>query len=284
MVTDRIIEQMQQGVIPWCRPWKDKAINRAGAVSYITRKPYSLINQFLLGKPGEWLTFRQVKERGGNIRKGARSRFVVFFDFVPPKGMRLKEMTQEEKDTLLIPILKYYNVFHISDCEGVESRYEETEAPADPIEPVTAAEEVIRSYLAHEPGLRLVNDRVSKVAYYNAEKDLAQVPMMDQYENVEEYYGRVFHVLVSSTQLEGRCNRVKGTATYGSEEYSRERLVAEMGSAMLCSCTDLEMEKSFRNSVAYISNWIDAFRGDVKMVVWAASRAEKAADYILGNK
>lgn len=72
MVTDRIIEQMNVGIVPWQQPWVGGA---AMAISYTTRKAYSMLNQLLLGKPGEWLTWNQIQAKGGRVNPGAKSRF-----------------------------------------------------------------------------------------------------------------------------------------------------------------------------------------------------------------
>jgi antirestriction protein ArdC len=73
-------------------------------------------------------------------------------------------------------------------------------------------------------------------------------------------------------------------AAFGSKDYSREELVAELGAAMLCTVTNIDSSKAFRNSVAYIQGWLRALKNDNKMIVWAASRAEKAAKYIMNDK
>ena len=81
MVTDRIVEQMEKGVIPWRQPWVGGS---AMAISYSSRKAYSFINQMLLGRPGEWLTWNQIHDKGGKVRKGAKARFCVFYKFTSP--------------------------------------------------------------------------------------------------------------------------------------------------------------------------------------------------------
>ena len=79
MVTDRIVAQLEQGLVPWHKPWTGVGLEDGGAVNYVSRKPYSMLNQMLLGREGEYLTFKQSKERGGRIKKGAKAGVVVFF-------------------------------------------------------------------------------------------------------------------------------------------------------------------------------------------------------------
>lgn len=277
MVTDRVMEQMKQGIIPWHRPWTGAA---DGAINYVTRKPYSLLNQMLLGRSGEWLSFKQLKERGGNIKKGAKAGMVVFYTkFSYKKDEQQADGTTIEKEHT-IPVLRYYNVFHIEDCTGIESRL--GEKPASAAEPIEAAEEIVNGYVSRE-NLRFRNDEPSNRAYYSPALDEVVVPMLSQYADAEEYYSTTFHELTHSTMKKSRCNREAENkiAAFGSKDYSREELVAELGSAYLCTTAGLNGEKAFRNSVAYIQGWLRALANDAKMIVWAASRAEKAARYIL---
>ena len=285
MVTDRVIEQLKKGIIPWHRPWTVIV----GAINYVTRKPYSLINQVLLGREGEWITFKQLKELGGSIKKGAKAGLVVFYG----KYTYTKEETEENEDgeevtvakEYTIPVLRYYKVFHISDCTGIESKM-----GSEPItvanEPIERAEKIINGYVEREEGLKFKNDEQNNQPFYRPSDDLVVVPMISQYSVIEEYYSTAFHELTHSTMAESRCNRKKGNkmAAYGSTDYSREELVAELGSTMLCTIAKLNSEKAFKNSVAYIQGWLKALANDNKMIVWAASRAEKAARYILGKE
>lgn len=282
MVTDRIIEQLNQGIIPWKQPWTVTAFGEAGAINYVSRRPYSLLNQFLLGKPGEWLTFTQIKALKGSIKKGAKSRFVVFYTqykFTETQVTESGETVEKEKT---IPLLRYYNVFHLSDVEGLQTKI----GPGDvrEHEPIEEAERVISEYLARESGLTFKPKKGDR-AYYSPAQDMVVVPLLSQYKVKEEYYSTTFHELTHSTMTEGRCNRKaeNENAFFGNEDYSREELVAEIGSAMLCNRVGIECKKAFKNSVAYIQSWLKALKNDQKMIVWAAGRAEKAAKFILNE-
>lgn len=277
LVTERIVEQLRQDIIPWQKPWTGAA---DGAVSYATGRAYSFINQMLLGRGGEWLTFKQIKALGGRINKGAKAGMVVFY------RPYLHEEKNEQGEVIkvsTIPILKSYNVFHIEDCTGIESKYN-TEHII-PLQPIDEAEKVISNYVERE-GLNFHNDKPSGKAYYSPMSDEVVVPMLNQYEIAEEYYSTTFHELTHSTMKESRCNRREGSkiAAFGGDDYSREELVAEIGSAMLCSYVGIDCEKAFNNSVAYIQGWIRQLSNDTKAIVWASSRAEKAARYILNIK
>ena len=283
-VTDRIIAQMEHGIVPWHKPWTGAA---DGAINYVSRRAYSVLNQWLLGRDGEWLTFKQVQQCGGRIKKGAKAGMVVFYTQQQYKVMVNVEdedgNVHEEERTKVKPVLRAYNVFHISDCEGIESKIQE--GVKNEVEPIEQAEKVISEYVSREKELTFRNDSVTDKAYYSPASDMVCVPMISQYDVVEEYYSTTFHELVHSTMKESRCNRKAENkmAAFGSADYSREELVAEAGSAMLCTKVGIDCDKAFKNSVAYIQSWLKALKNDNKMIVWAASRAEKAAKYIMGE-
>ena len=291
MVTDRVLEQIEQGIIPWHKPWNAATLSEdALAISYTSRKPYSFLNQMLLGRNGEWLTFNQVKERGGNIKKGAHAGIVVFYKKIQvKKTKRVKDAEGNEFDkevSSTISVLKHYPVFHIDDCEGIESKIKVEEKPKESkVQPIKRAEKIVKDYLKAQPLLKLHNDRPSNRAYYTPMWDEITVPMLSQYKEKEEYYSTLFHEMVHSTGHSTRLNREEGMGNkFASHAYSREELVAELGSAMLCTNIRIDTEVAFKNSVAYIKGWASKLKEDTKAIVWAASRAEKAARYILGER
>ena len=113
MVTERIIKQLEQGTIPWQKPWGGV---RSGAFNRISKRPYSLKNQLLLEHPGEYCSFQQWKSLGGHIKKGAKSEFVVFWKIIDVEEKNDKGEIVKKK----LPLLRYNNVFHISQVDGVE--------------------------------------------------------------------------------------------------------------------------------------------------------------------
>lgn len=118
-VTDRIISQMEQGTIPWVKPW----VCSGGAVNHVTGRPYSLLNQILLGKPGEYVTFAKAVELGGSVRKGEKGHMVVFWKFIPKKENG-QDVVDQDGNPVTIPMLRYYTVFHIDQCDGLKPRWE----------------------------------------------------------------------------------------------------------------------------------------------------------------
>ena len=273
MVTDRIIKQLESGVIPWEKPWTGV---RSGAYNRVSKKSYSLLNQMLLSKEGEWATFKQWTELGGKIRKGEKSEMIVFWKVLPV------EEVQEDGTKIIkqIPLLKYINVFHISQVEGVEPLKKEE---LNDIEPIEKAENVLKDYWEREQ--ITVEHKIGNEAYYSPRRDLIRLTLFEQFKDANEYYSTAFHESVHSTMSERRCNRAEERknklVAFGSEEYSKEELIAELGSANLMNIIGIETRKSFRNSSAYIQNWLSVLKNDVKFIVSASSKAEKAVNYIL---
>lgn len=277
MVTDRLIDEMEKGVIPWDKPWTGTG---AGAISHSTGKPYSLLNQFILSRPGEYITFTQCKAEGGSVRKGEKGKPVVFWKQIAID----EEQPDGSKEKKLIPMLKYYTVFHIDQCDGIKPKYPiETRAHLDPI---AEAETVVSLYESRE-ALTIERGELSDKAFYSPARDYIQVPRLDQYTRPEEYYSTLFHEMTHSTGHKSRLNRFTGSAAnaaFGSEEYSREELVAEIGAATLNNHCGIETPHSLRNSAAYIQGWMKAIKNDPTMIVTAAGKAEKAFNYIIGDE
>jgi antirestriction protein ArdC len=110
------------------------------------------------------------------------------------------------------------------------------------------------------------------------------LPLKKQFDKQSEYYSTLFHEAVHSTGHESRLDRLTKTASFGSNEYSKEELVAEIGASTLVNMFGLETSSSFRNNTAYIQSWANALKNDINMIVHASSRAGKAVDMILDNK
>ncbi|MGN0772229.1 MAG: ArdC family protein [Candidatus Ventricola sp.] len=270
-ITDRITAQLEQGVIPWHKPWIISG--KACAISRSTGKPYSLLNQLILGKPGEYVTFAQIKQEGGRIKRGAKAQFVVFWKWIE----------QEDKDNpgevKKIPFLRYYNVFHLDDCDGLQPKHKT--AAAQPLEPDVAADAIISDYLTRS-GVKLEHIPGDR-AFYRPSTDTVVLPEMEQFAGLAEYYSTAFHELTHSTGHASRLNRLTATAHFGNEEYSKEELVAEIGAAALVNHAGLETSSSFRNSAAYVLSWLKALQNDKRLIVSAAGQAEKACSLILNN-
>lgn len=260
MVTDRIIEQLENNIIPWQKTWTGI---RSGAFNRIIKKPYSLLNQMLLKFDGEYASYKQWQDLGGHVRKGAKSEIVVFWKIQPIE----EEQEDGTKEIKQIPFLRYYNVFHISQVDGVEPLPKEE---LNDIKPIEKADQILKDYWAREN--IIVKHKAGDDAYYSPGRDLIRLPLFEQFINANEYYSTAFHESIHSTMKESRCNRVeerKGKlVAFGSDDYSKEELCAEIGSANLMNIIGIE-------------NWLSVLKNDTRFIVSASSKAEKAVKYIL---
>ena len=228
----------------------------------------------LLKHDGEYATFKQWQDLGGKIKKGEKSEIVVFW-----KMLETTETNSDgEKVKKTIPMLRYYNVFHISQVENVEAL--KTELIEH--EPITEAEHIKAMYSDRE--CIEIKEVVSDKAFYSPTRDYIQVPCKKQYSDINEFYSTLFHEMVHSTGHKKRLGRIDNVAnaSFGSEEYSKEELVAEIGSSFLMNHIGIETNKTFKNSTAYIQSWLKVLKSDNKFIVSASSKAEKAMKYILG--
>lgn len=273
-VTDRIIAALEEGTVPWRRPWVASADSHRNPVS---GTEYRGVNPFLLELTAwergysdpRWLTFKQAKTAGGCVRKGEKSTQVIFW-----KMLRGKDKDTGEERT--IPMLRHYRVFNVAQVDGLELEQAETIATFDPIE---RADQIIAA-MPNAPTIGHGGNR----AFYHPALDAVQLPAREQFESPEAYYSTAFHELTHSTGHESRLNRDevagRGRHGFGSEPYAGEELVAELGAAMVGARANIAPRTD--QSAAYIAGWLRALRDDRKLLVSAAGRAQRAADYILG--
>lgn len=274
IVTDRIIAQLEKGVVPWRQPWTKIGV-QVGAYNRITHKSYSILNQMLLMEkgPGEYATKKQWISLGGKIKDGEKSNVAVFW-----KLQKFEEETEEgEILEKTVPLLRYYRVYHVSQVEGVEA-LPVKEIPKK--EGIKAGDALIHDYMDREH-IRFDNSG-SDQAFYTLTMDAIVVPDIGQYTVTAEYYSTVFHEMGHSTGHSRRLNR-NLTHPFGSNMYGKEELIAEITSCMLMNHLSIENTETFTNSVAYIDGWIEAMQEDQKLIISAATQAEKAVRYILGQ-
>ena len=282
IITDRIVAELEQGIIPWQKPWSGVQ----GAISHTTGKRYSLLNQMLLGcRSGEFVTFKEAQREGGYIKKGEKASMIVFWKFLDAAKRddegNVVHGTDGKPVMESVPFLRYYNVFHIDQCEGIQPRFEEDPTPGEYLTLDDAADQIVKDYIQRS-GVKLTIQHSDR-AFYSPSSDSVTVPELAQYTSVSEYYRTLFHELTHSTGHVSRLNRLSKEASFGSELYSKEELIAELGAAFLVNHVGLETDGSFRNSAGYIQSWLKALKDDKKLIISAAGKADKAVAMILGN-
>lgn len=270
VVTDRIISLLESGTVPWHQPWKG---GNQAPQNFVSRKVYRGINFFLLNATGYpspfWLTFKQVQLLGGHVKKGEQSFPVVFW--------KILEDVQEG-ETKRIPFLRYFTVFNIAQCEGIGTPPPLVGLPRDSaFKPLDTCERVL-SQMPKPP--KIIHDGTR--ACYSPVLDEISMPTAELFESAEAYYSILFHEVIHATGHLSRLGRkeICESNRFGSDPYSREELVAEMGSAFLCGHCEIE-NKTIDQSAGYIHHWLERLKDDRKLVVHAAVQAQKACDFIL---
>jgi antirestriction protein ArdC len=279
MVTDTIVSKLEEGTIPWHKPW-------TGTIgmprNLISNKAYRGINILLLGLQGYgspyWVSFRQASKLGGHVRKGEAGTIIVFWKWFEKEEEAVNPDTGEtEIKKVNIPFLRYYRVWNVEQCEGLKHKRLQPKEDGREVEVNTTAETIWNGW--EHPEVRTNGGR----AFYHIGDDYIGMPEQATFDTDDDYYSTLFHEGIHSTGHPDRLNRpsIVRDKDYGVDDYSKEELVAEIGACYLATMAGIE--RTIDNSVAYINGWLNKLKSDKRMVVYAAAQAEKAAEYILNN-
>ena len=282
LVTDLIIERLENGIIPWKKSWNDCG----PAVNYVTKKPYRGINQLILNglhlRPF-YLTFRQATSLGGRIKKGAKSIPVCYWNFMYRHADTGKRIDPNHLscfapcDVVKTAFIKYYRVFNIVDIQQI--KFEIPELHSNESNFSIEKCDTVLFEMHDRPELRHQGSQ----PYYHPLEDYINMPPIEFFTNSELYYSILFHELIHSTGHTKRLNRFEHNqiSTFNSTSYSKEELVAEIGAAFLNGFTGILNDETLTDSTAYIQGWLSRLRHDKKFIIEAAAKAQKAVDYIL---
>ncbi|WP_296615637.1 zincin-like metallopeptidase domain-containing protein [Sphingomonas sp.] len=278
-VTTRIIGELEQGRIPWVKPWASGDASPCLPRNAASGRRYSGINVLLLWAASAangwaqscWLTFAQALALGGNVRKGERGTMIVYADAFVPRNDGGEHTGAAGEDARPVRFLKRFIVFNVAQCEGLPEQV--APGPADPVsEPVPAADRLIAaSGIDYREG----GDR----AFYVPSVDMVVVPPRAAFFEPLDYYRILLHEFVHATGHPSRVGRTL-TTDFGSRDYAREELIAELGSAFLCAA--LGIAPTLRHA-DYLAHWLDILKADNKAIVRAASAASRAADWLLAR-
>jgi len=293
-ITERILGFLEQGIVPWQKPWNGGKANAPRSVS--TKKVYRGTNLAILGCAGYespwWLTFGQAKKLGGQVRKGEKSFPIHYWKFHPAQdcktclgGQPLCEHCGGSGKYQPFPSLFSFNVFSANQCDGLPEKYYPAIKDDDEVRdftPVEACDEIIANY----PDSPKVYHDQADSCHYRPSADEVHMVKPEKFISDEEYYSTFFHELVHSTGHKKRLARegVTGLNFFGSHEYSKEELVAELGSTFLCAIAGIDRSEVIQNSASYISGWKSKLSDNEDWIVWAGSRSAKACDHILGTE
>lgn len=274
IVTNEIISHLEQGIIPWQKPWRDAGI----PMNLLSKRSYRGINLWLLlslnYERNLFLTWDQIKSVGGSVLKGEHGHIVVFW-----KPLQKKNEGRETAKEKAVPMLRYYKVYNIQQCRDIPEHLVPVRSDTT-VEPIIECEAI----LAEMTDMPLLSF-TGKEAYYDIEKDEIVLPKMKNFRTSTGYYGTLFHELVHSTGAQKRLDRktVSDRASFNAESYALEELIAEMGAAYLCGITGL-LPNNIKNTVAYIDHWLGALKNDKRILITAAGQAQRAVDWICGRK
>ena len=300
-ITDSVIDALEKGTIPWEKPWSLNG-DRKQPRSVSTGKVYQGINWIMLGpwmfgashSSPWWLTYRQAKKLGGTVRKGEKSYPIVHWSFIdgkhPAGHPKAGQLTGRK-----VPILRHFSAFNLDQCDMPDEVVERLAKRLDRLageekqggttltgEAVEAAKVTADDYISRE-GIKF-NDAGS-LACYSSMADAITMPEVQTFTGAEEYLATLLHECVHSTGIEKRLKRgIEQNGSNGSESYAREELVAELGSAFAAARLGINMPTVNDNRNAYIANWIAVLENDKKALIWAAGRAEKATNMIIGDR
>lgn len=273
-ITERFLEQLKQGTVPWQQPWMSCVQN------IVSRKPYRGINAFTLGMTDRtspfWLTFKQALDLGGHVKNGEKSLPVIYYKILEKKDAGGNVRVREDGRPDRVPFVRWANVFNLDQTEGIEAPViATTEGPAQPLEKAAAIVENAKLCPVHHTGF---------AALYSPNEDVIRLPAPNTFRTPADYYQTRFHEMTHATGHGSRLARegITQPVKFGSERYSKEELIAELGAAFLSNEAGILDQVQFENSAAYLNSWIKKLENDPRMIISAASQAQKSTDFVLG--
>lgn len=275
-VTSRIVADLEQGVLPWQRPWN--AAHAAGSITRPLRangQPYRGVNVLLLWCEAVeknytaplWITYKQAESLGAHVRKGEHGTTVVYAD----SFTKTETDDQGQESERAIPFLKAYTVFNVEQVEGLPAHFYALAEPPKLIERMEQAEAFIAATGAtiHHGGNR---------AFYSPARDFIQMPPRESFRDRESYAATLTHELTHWTAHPTRLARELGKR-FGDHAYAAEELIAEMGAAFLCADLGITPEPR-ADHASYLAHWLQVLKADNRAIFTAASQAQRAADYL----
>ena len=271
IVNEIIIKQLEQGTIPWKQPWKNTGLPR----NLVTQRPYRGVNYLLLNALNypfnEFLTFKQVQDLGGRVKKGEHAHLITYWVWHEEKS----DTPRLDVKAKAIPSLRYYFVFNLDQTTGIAERTVSLESKNKI--PLATCMSVIENMPNRPKILHNENE-----ASYDIATDIVNMPKAEVFESEEAYFHVLFHELIHSTGAEERLNRKELMAMGGrdSETYAIEELTAEIGASYLSSYCEI-LTEDFKNNTAYIQHWLGRLKSDKRFIIYASAAAQKGTDYIL---
>ncbi len=269
-VTSRIVAELEEGAIPWLKPWRSGRGNGVGLMptNFATGHSYRGINIPILWDAAErkgyathaWLSFRQARSLKASVRKGEKGTTVVF-----TKKLRVEDRKTGEEKT--IGMLRTFTAFNVEQVDGLPPPPQRTPMPV-------SVREIAAQQFVEATGARI--EHGGDIACYVPSRDLINLPPFGAFKNAAHYFATALHELTHWSGAKHRLDRDL-SGRFGTSCYAAEELVAELGAAFLCA--QLAIEGDLRHA-GYIKTWLALLEKDDRAIFTAASKASQAADYL----
>lgn len=301
LVTDRVIAGLKEKGLSWFKSWTDKYGNHLAPINRATGNEYRGVNIFLLNscavcngyESNEWVSFKQAQDLGGSVKKGEKSTETIYWMisyknketgvfYANKKKLEEAGFSERDKNIQKFFTPKIWRVFNIEQCDNIQPsrvmKKVEEKSENQVIEDAFA----VYTNMLKKPELR----HGGVGAYYMPNKHLINMPEIDSFVSSDDYYHVLFHEMIHSTGHETILNRktLVESHGFGSDNYSKEELVAEIGAEFLSSIIGLNPKSDEKNSQAYINGWVKQLTDHPKMVLQASQQSTKAVEYILTGK
>ncbi|MGF1907766.1 ArdC family protein [Aliivibrio salmonicida] len=271
-ITNQIIEALESGVKPWVCPW-DKTEQSGMPSNASTGAEYNGMNIMLLWMSATmqsfsssfWMTFKQAKAKGGQVRKGEKGTHIFFYNMIEKTDKGTDEVER-------YAMLKTYSVFNIDQIDGLPESMHCPVVATNDEDPIRSLEHVER--FLHATGANIVYN--GQRAFYRPSTDEIVIPDLHRFSTTEDAYATTLHELTHWTGHKSRLERKNGNA-FGSKDYAFEELIAELGSVFLMA--DLGIVGEVQHE-SYIANWLTALKDDKRYIFKAASQASKAHQFL----
>jgi antirestriction protein ArdC len=292
-ITNRIVDALKAGTAPWRRPWSNLE-NTGSPANVVSKRSYSGVNALILPLVAQergwssrwWGTFRQwqelglrVKPRPSHVKPGEWGTRVVFCKAVAKKPAHERngddQAGDDQQHDSRFFLLRTYCVFHAEQVEG------------DGIGKFLARPRTTTAFENYRPAEEVIAATNARIEYggnravYFPEEDFIRLPIKDAFESQKEYYSTALHELLHWSGHDSRLARLNKNARFGSEAYSMEELVAEIGGCFLCNEVGVPQSDDLSNQAAYLASWLKVLQADPSAIFTAASQASAAVDYIL---
>jgi antirestriction protein ArdC len=296
-----VIEGLKSSGMGWFKPWRNAKGDLDCPVNWENGRAYRGVNEWILNfemlikgySHNQWLTAKMGYAKGGS-NKGEKGTAIIYwqigykvmnkgvakyFNDLAPASKYAKSVGSKVEKSFT---LREYTVFNIAQFEGLDPKGADTPTPEiEAFTPIERAEAVIRDW-QNAPSIQHKRGQ----AYYSPSLDIINMPKPETFIDPDSYYKTLFHEAVHATGHPSRLNRFEGdakNAAFGSQEYSREELTAEIGSMYLTGFVDIHPKDSEDNSVAYINGWVRHLTDHPSECLSAMGRASKAVSLILNQ-